>query len=652
MSEITYAQAIKDAMSEEMRRDETVFLMGEDVGLYGGAFGVSVGMFQEFGEERVRDTPISEAAIAGAAAGAAVTGMRPIAEIMFSDFTTIAMDQLVNQAAKMRYMFGGKAKVPMVLRTPGGSGTGAAAQHSQSLEAWFCHVPGLKVVVPSTPYDAKGLLKAAIRDDNPVIFIEQKLLYRKKGEVPDEDYIIELGKADIKREGKDLTIITYGRMAPVCLKVAEDVAKEGIDVEVVDPRTLLPLDRETLIRSAKKTGKVLIVHEAVQTGGFGGEITAVIAGSEAFFSLNAPIKRLGGLDIPIPYCPELEKNAVPTEETIREAVYALMNDGAGSQVKATGKYGGIRAEEVPAHKGAFITPLAKRAAEADELDLSAISGSGWNGRIMMRDVAPRLGMGAETPAEDKWAEAQDREGFTEARVTPDGKEILEAIPYGGVRKIIGDKMACSKLTSPHVYFTQRVDLEKLLELRRQINGTQERKTSVTDYIAKAAVMALQKYPDMNVSLLEGRIIKYRNVNLGIAVAAPNGLIVPVVKNADRKTLIEFSKEAGALFDKARAGKLTRDEYAGGTFTISNLGMFGTDNFTAVINPPEAGILAAGAVKDEPAAVKDAQGNKTIGIKPIMNITLTVDHRLIDGLLAAQFSAEVKRLLENPSELII
>lgn len=324
MREITYAQAIKEAMSEEMRRDPSVFLMGEDVGLYGGAFGVSVGMFEEFGEERVRDTPISEAAIVGAATGTAVTGMRPIAEIMFSDFMTIAMDQLVNQAAKMRYMFGGKANVPMVVRTPGGSGTGAAAQHSQSLEAWFCHVPGLKVVIPSTPADAKGLLKAAIRDDNPVVFIEQKLLYRKKGPVPEEDYVIPLGKADIKREGKDLTIITYGRMVPACLKVAEDLAKEGIDIEVVDPRTLLPLDKETLIRSAAKTGKVLIVHEAVQTGGFGGEIAAVIADSDAFYYLDAPIKRLGGLDVPIPYCPELEKNVVPTEKTITEAVYGLL----------------------------------------------------------------------------------------------------------------------------------------------------------------------------------------------------------------------------------------------------------------------------------------------------------------------------------------
>jgi len=324
MREITYAQAIKEAMSEEMRADENVFLMGEDVGLYGGAFGVSVGMFEEFGAERVRDTPISEAVIAGAAAGAAVTGMRPIAEIMFSDFTTISMDQLVNQAAKMRYMFGGKAKVPMVLRTPGGSGTGAAAQHSQSVEAWFCHVPGLKVVVPSTPYDAKGLLKSAIRDDNPVMFFEQKLLYRKKGQVPEEEYTIPLGVADIKREGSDVTIITYGRMVPVCLEAAEKMAEQGVSVEVVDPRTLVPLDKDTLIRSAKKTGRVLIVHEACQTGGFGGELAAVIGDSEAFFYLDAPVRRLGGLDVPIPYCPELEKNVVPTVETVIEAVQSLL----------------------------------------------------------------------------------------------------------------------------------------------------------------------------------------------------------------------------------------------------------------------------------------------------------------------------------------
>ena len=324
MRELTYAQAINEAMSFEMRRDENVFLMGEDVGIYGGAFGVSVGMFEEFGAERVKDTPISEAAIAGAAAGAAVTGMRPIAEIMFSDFITISMDQLVNQAAKMRYMFGGKAKVPMVLRAPAGSGTGAAAQHSQSPEAWFCNAPGLKVVIPSTPADAKGLLIAAIRDDNPVLFMEQKLLYRTKGDVPEGEYVVPLGKAKVHREGTDLTIITYGRMLPMCMQAAEELEEEGISTEIVDPRTLVPLDKETLIASAKKTGRVLIVHEACQTGGFGGEIAGVIASSDAFFYLDAPIVRYGGLDVPIPYCPELEKNVVPTLDNVKKKAIELV----------------------------------------------------------------------------------------------------------------------------------------------------------------------------------------------------------------------------------------------------------------------------------------------------------------------------------------
>ncbi len=324
MKEITYKDAVREAMVEEMRRDEEIIFLGEDIGVYGGAFGVSVGMVEEFGEERVRDTPISEAAIAGCAVGAAATGLRPIMEIMFSDFITIAMDAIVNQAAKMRYMFGGKAQVPMVVRTPGGSGTGAAAQHSQSLEAWMCHVPGLKVVAPSTPADAKGLLKAAIRDNNPVIFYENKLLYKTKGLVPEEDYIIELGKADIKREGSDVTVITYGRMLERCQAAAEALEKENIDVEIVDLRTLYPMDKETIIKSVCKTGRVLIVHEAAKTGGLGGEISATIAESEAFDYLDAPIKRLAGKDVPIPYNPELEKAVVPRTDEIEDAIRSLI----------------------------------------------------------------------------------------------------------------------------------------------------------------------------------------------------------------------------------------------------------------------------------------------------------------------------------------
>jgi pyruvate dehydrogenase E1 component beta subunit len=325
--EITYLEALREAMTQEMRRDRDVFLMGEDVGVYGGAFGVSKGMLEEFGPERVRDTPISEAAIAGAATGAALMGMRPIIESMFMDFVTIMMNQMVNQAAKIRFMFGGKASVPMVLRAPAGSGTGAAAQHSQSLEAWFIATPGIKVVAPSTPYDVKGLLVASIRDNNPVLFMEHKLLYRVKGEVPQDLYTIPLGKAEIKREGKDLTIIAYSIMVPRALEAAGQLAKEGIEVEVVDPRTLKPLDTETIFKSVSKTGRVLIVHEAPLTGGFGGELAALIAGGEAFDRLDAPIIRLAGKDIPIPYNRILERAAIPQVEDIVARARMLAVEG-------------------------------------------------------------------------------------------------------------------------------------------------------------------------------------------------------------------------------------------------------------------------------------------------------------------------------------
>jgi pyruvate dehydrogenase E1 component beta subunit len=320
MREISYAQALREAMAEEMRKDRRIILLGEDVGIYGGAFGVSAGLIQEFGEKRIRDTPISEQAVTGCAVGAAMTGLLPIVEIMFSDFITLAMEPLVNQAAKNYFMFGAQRPVPLVLRAPCGSGTGAGAQHSQSVEAWLCNVPGLKVVAPSTPYDAKGLLKAALADPNPVVFLEQKLLYKTVGPVPDEDYTLSLGQVDVKRVGKDVTVITWGRMVGLCLKAAEKAAPQGIDAEVIDLRTLAPLDRQTLIASAKKTGRVIIVHEAPYTGGFGGEISATIAESKAFYSLEAPIRRITGWDVPVPFARNLEAAIAPTEDDILAAL--------------------------------------------------------------------------------------------------------------------------------------------------------------------------------------------------------------------------------------------------------------------------------------------------------------------------------------------
>ena len=324
MAQITVKQAISDALREEMHRDEKVFLMGEDMGIYGGCFGITKGFLEEFGEERLIDTPIAESGFTSMAVGAAMKGYRPVVEYMFSDFVTVAMDPIVNQAAKQRFMLGGQVKIPLVIRTPAGSGSGAAAQHSQSLEVWFCHVPGLKVVTPSTPYDAKGLLKAAIRDDNPVLFFEHKIGYSVMGEVPDEEYVVPIGKADVKRQGKDLTIISYSYTLQKTLKAAEMLEKDGVDAEVLDLRTLSPLDTKAIIASVKKTGKVLIVHESVQNYGVGAEVAGVIADSEAFFCLDRPIRRFGGEFIPIPYSPSLEAQVVPQVETIYENAKALL----------------------------------------------------------------------------------------------------------------------------------------------------------------------------------------------------------------------------------------------------------------------------------------------------------------------------------------
>lgn len=319
---VALREAINLAMSEEMRKDEKIILMGEDVGIYGGDFGTSVGMLAEFGEKRVKDTPISEAAIAGSAVGAAQTGLRPIVDLTFMDFVTIAMDAIVNQGAKANYMFGGGLKTPVTFRVASGSGIGSAAQHSQSLEAWLTHIPGIKVVAPGTVNDAKALLKSAIRDNNIVIFMEPKALYGKKEEINlDSDFYIPLGKGEIKREGTDVTIVSYGRMLERVLKAAEEVAAEDISVEVVDPRTLIPLDKDLIINSVKKTGKVILVNDAYRTGGFIGEIASVITESEAFDYLDAPVLRLASEDVPVPYSHVLETAILPDVAKIKEAIY-------------------------------------------------------------------------------------------------------------------------------------------------------------------------------------------------------------------------------------------------------------------------------------------------------------------------------------------
>lgn len=323
MREISLAQAVNEALAEELRRDPTVFIVGEDVAEAGTAFKVMTGLVEEFGRERVIDSPISEPGITGLGLGAAMTGMRPVVDIMFGDFLTLVMDQLANQAAKIHYMSGGRLKAPLTLRTTLGATRRSAAQHSQSLHAWPAHIPGLKVVLPSTPADAKGLLKTAIRDDNPVVFFEDKMMFATKGLVPDGEYTIPFGVADVKREGDDVTLIATSSMVYIALEAADRLAGEGISAEVVDPRTLVPLDRATLASSARKTGRVIVLDEGHQSYGASAEIAAVVA-EDAFFHLDAPVRRMGAMDVPIPFSPVLEDETVPTPERVLAAALELL----------------------------------------------------------------------------------------------------------------------------------------------------------------------------------------------------------------------------------------------------------------------------------------------------------------------------------------
>ncbi len=320
---IMYRDALREALREEMRRDATVFVMGEGIAERGGSYKVTEGLLDEFGPRRVLDTPIAEASFTGAGVGAALTGMHPVVEILFVDFTMLILDQIVNQAAKLPFMTGGQAKVPMVLRTQGGTGNGVAAQHSQSLEALFYHIPGLKVALPSTPYDAKGLLKTAIRDDFPIIFLEHKLLYMTKGEVPEEEYLIPFGEGLVRREGSDITLIAWSNMVDRSLEAADELASESIQVEVIDPRTLVPLDKELILQSVRKTQRVMIVQEAVRRGGVASDIASIIQ-QEAFDYLDAPIEIVAGVNTPIPYNLDLEAACVPQKQDIIETARSLV----------------------------------------------------------------------------------------------------------------------------------------------------------------------------------------------------------------------------------------------------------------------------------------------------------------------------------------
>ena len=327
MSEMTYRDALNLALKEEMRHDPSVFILGEDVALYEGSFKVTRGLLAEFGEERVRDTPISENTIIGVSVGAAMGGLRPVAELMTVNFALLAMDQIVNHMTKIRYMFGGQTHLPMTIRMPGGGGSQLGAQHSQSLETFFMHCPGMRVLYPATPADAKGLLKSAIRDNNPVIFLEHELLYNSKGEVPeDPEFLVPIGQAEVKRAGEQVTIVGYGRMTILALQAAEELAREGVSCEVVDLRSLAPLDTETILASVRKTGRAVVVEECWRTCGLGAEISSIIF-EKCFDVLRAPVRRVSGLDVPMPYSRKIEKICIPQAETIKQAIRDVLSGG-------------------------------------------------------------------------------------------------------------------------------------------------------------------------------------------------------------------------------------------------------------------------------------------------------------------------------------
>jgi len=626
MREITYADAVREAMSEEMRRDENVFFMGEDIGVYNGAFGVSKGMIQEFGEKRVRETPISETGFVGSGVGAAMMGMRPIVELMFSDFMTVCWDQIANEAAKVRLMLGGAVKVPMVIRTASGGGTGAAAQHSQSLENLYCHIPGLKVVIPSTAYDAKGLLKSAIRDDNPVIFLEQKRLYRVKGEVPEEEYTIPLGEADVKRAGRDVTIVTYGRMVQMSLEVAEKLSQEGIEAEVIDIRTLVPLDTKLILKSVMKTRRVVIVHEAVQFSGFGAEIAAQIADSDAFFCLDAPIRRVGGRYTPIPFNPILEENVFPTPMRIEDAIKDVVATAA--QVNSAAQ---SRAGTEP-----LTTLLAKRIAAAKGIDLSGVKGSGVSGRIFAADLTNAPVMSAAGQG-----------SIAKPAPIPANAAVVK---MNGMRRVIAKRMSQSSNETATVSQFVEVDVTDLLAMREKINMNREKEAriTVTAFILRAMAIATKEHERFRMQMgADGdSFILIDDVNIGVAVGTPEGLTVPVLCGADLKTIETLNTETADLAESAREGKLPTDAYKGGVITLTNMGMYGVTAFTPIINQPEASILGIGA----PAKRLVQEGDDII-TRSFVYQSLTYDHRIINGTESALFQLRVKELLENPKELL-
>ena len=763
MTQKTVIEAVRDAMREEMRRDERVFIMGEDIGQRGGVFLASDGFLDEFGEQRVIDTPLAESSIAGIALGAALSGMRPIAEIEFADFIWPAINQLVGEAARVRYGTYGKLGAPMVVRAPYGGGVRGALYHSQSVEVVFAHTPGLKVVTPATPYDAKGLLKSAIRDDDPVIFLEHKRTYRLvRGEVPDEEYTLPIGQADVKRAGEDVSVITYGLMLHHCLEAAEALAAEGVSAEVVDLRSLRPLDADTVLASVRKTGKALIVHEDTKMVGIGGEVAAIIS-EEAFEHLDAPVRRLAGPEVPaMPFAPPLEAEFMLDTDKIAAAIRALggllgsprneNRTAPGRRVRHRRRHrqvaearGRLRGEVRPprggrhrqgehgdalprvrrahAHPGAGGrdrahgrahrrdrgrrrgpgTARTRGARRAGTRTARVAAPAGTTG-VLLKDVAPvgptgsggvptspspqprrqphwllpppRLPpRGASAGATRPWSCASPRSTTSTSRcwrapasaaasprrtcsatsspplprfpslpLPPRRKEDETRLPLTPTRRLIAAHMTRSATEIPQAWSITEVDVSGLVARREALkDGFREREgvnLTYLPFVLKAVAEALKENPLVNSSWGEDAIILKRRINIGIAVAAPAGLIVPVLHDADAMSVSGLARRLDDLTRRARAGELTLDEVQGGTFTLNNTGALGSVASQPIINHPQAAILTTEAILKLPVVVGDA-----IAIRSMMNICFTFDHRIMDGAEASAFTNAVKHRLE-------
>ncbi len=628
MPEITYREAVRDALGAALRADDDVFVMGEDIAEMGGSMGVTHGLLDEFGPERVRNTPISEIAIVGAGIGAAMQGMRPVVEIMYEDFLTLSMEQIVNQAAKHRYMSGGQLKVPLTIRTQGGAGWSPGAQHAQQFEGWLCHVPGLKVVFPSTPEDARGLLWSSIYDDNPVVFFEHRLLYPVKGDVPETLEPIPLGKARIVREGTDVTVIATGPLVHHSLKAAEEAEAEGISVEVVDPRTLQPLDEETLIASVKKTNRAVVAHEAVRRMGFGAEVAAVLQ-EQAFDWLDAPVERVGSKFAPLAFAPAMEQYVVPQtggrargdQEDGRRDGYrgqaAAARAGHGGRDDRQVAEGGrrprragraaLRARHRQGHAGGRVRgrrrPAPDRGAGGrgsrrtdDRGDRRSRRGRRGRPaaarRTLQRDCGracrrgesavprlqpvaplrhPRMATGSR-PRRSRagWPASAGSSSASLTGTGPDGRIVAEDVEraaagvtrrarapaseragHSSRRRRVGPahtirKTIARRLTAawevPVFVLTVSVDMgpaNALIERSRKRNP--DVRVTVTDLLAKVCAQALMRHSDVNVQFTDDAILRFPSANIGIAVAAPQGLVVPVIHSAERLSLVETAR---------------------------------------------------------------------------------------------------------------